>query len=236
MALRPSDITIQEPPIQELTRQYSCLRKSCLSCLSFLLVLVGISLVLLKFALGSQTQDLTKVPTNLSREVPIYDPDSIEKITETAGSQRNRGVKAAAFLPKLIAGPILATFDKNNAAIKKAYSEEGVPDLTNLSWKQKVSLILNAPIGDTRDEISIHWHEVVADQKFLVEYYRTELNKRGFTISSESRTDRVAQFTFTKNNIAGNVFIENNPATPATDSMRMIIQFTNESAKPANSI
>lgn len=234
MALRPSDIVIQEPPIQELTRQYSCLRKSCLSCLSFLLVLVGISLVLLKFALGNQTQNLAKVPVTITREVPVYDPDSIEKITETSGSQRNRGIRAAAFLPKLLAGPILATFDKNNSAIKKAYAEEGVPDLNNLTWRQKVSLILNAPIGDNRDEITIKWHEVVADQKFLVEYYRTELTKRGFTITSESRTDRVAQFTFTKNNIAGNIFIENDPATPATDSMRMTIHF--ENGKPANSI
>ncbi len=225
MARRPEDIIIQEPPIEELTRQYSCLRKSCLSCLSFLLVLVGVSLVLLKVVLGNQTQELSKVPPELSRAVPIYDPDSIEKITHTSGGERNRGIAAAAFLPKLIAAPILASFDKNNEAIKRAYEDVGVPKLDDLTWKQKANLVLKAPIGDLRDETVIRWHEVVADQKFLAEYYRTELTKRGFTITSESQTDRVVQFTFSKDELSGSLFIENDPSTPDTDAMRMTVQF-----------
>lgn len=225
MARRPEDITIQEPPIEELTRQYSCLRKSCFSCLSFLLVLVGISLILLKVVLGQQTQELTKVPAALSQIVPIYDPDSIEKIVQTAGSERNRGVRAAAFLPKLVASPFIATFDKKNVLIQKAYKTTTIPNVDTLTWKQKFVLIFQAPIGDNRDELTIKWHEIVADQKFLIEYYRTELAKRDFTIISESRTNHIAQFAFTKNTLTGTIFIENDPATPETDVMRMTIQY-----------
>ena len=224
MVRRPEDITIQEPPIQELTRQYSCLRKSCLSCLSFVLVMVGISLVLLKLALGNQTKDLAKVPTAVSKEVPIYDVDSVEQITLTQGSERSQGVEAAAFLPKLLMAPILASFDKNNTALKRAYPADQLPDLNTVTWLTKAKLVLKAPVGDHRDQIKIRSSEVIADSKFIAEYYTTELEKRGFVISSRTETDRLTQFAFTKDTIAGSLYIENNSATPETDLVILTVE------------
>lgn len=226
MPRRPEDITIQEPPIQELTRQYSCLRKSCFSCLSFVLVIVGVSLVLLKLALGSQSKDLLKVPPAVSKEIPIYDQDSVEKITLTQGADRSKGVEAAAFLPKLVMAPILATFDTKNTALTRAYSDKKILDLSSASWFTKAKLVLNAPVGDHRDEIKITSTEVTADPKFISEYYITELEKRGFIISAKSQTERITQFTFTKNTIAGNLYIENAPETLETDTVILTVQLT----------
>lgn len=224
MVRRPEDITIQEPPIQELTRQYSCLRKSCLSCLSFVLVMVGISLILLKLALGNQTKDLAKVPLSVSKEIPIYDVDSVEQITLTQGSDRSKGVEAAAFLPKLVMAPILASFDKKNAALQRAYPENELPDLSKATWLTKAKLVLKAPVGDHRDEIKITSTEVVADPKFITEYYLAELEKRGFAVSSQSETDQITQFTFTKGKIAGSLYIENDPNSLETDRVVLTVQ------------
>lgn len=231
MARRPEDIIIQEPPIEELTRQYSCLRKSCFSCLTFLLIIVGISLILLKFALGSQTKTLTKIPVEVTRQIPLYDTDSIEKITSTEGKERNKGVKAASFLPKLIVSPFIASLDKHNLVLTKAYRNQTLPDLAQASWLEKVRLVVGAPIGDERDEIQIRWHEVVADPKFIAEYYETELTKRGFIIASKSHTEAVTQFTFIKDTVTGSVYIENKEETPETDLIIMLIQLDNQSDK-----
>ncbi|OGH64983.1 MAG: hypothetical protein A2821_00720 [Candidatus Magasanikbacteria bacterium RIFCSPHIGHO2_01_FULL_41_23] len=226
MIRRPADITIEEPPIEKLTRQHSCLRRSCFSCLSFLLIILGISLLILKFTLNAQTKELKKIPAEISRAVPVYDPDNIESISLTAGSERSRGVEMAAFLPKLMVAPIILTLDRGNNIIK-TYRPDVVNQISEkTSWFDKFLILIKTNVADHRDEIRLEWKKLPTDAKFIQEYYDTELKKQGFIITSHSDTEHIRQFTFSKNGIEGSVYTEDNPTTPETDTVILTITMT----------
>lgn len=223
MSRRPEDIIIQEPPIQELSRQYSCLRRSCFSCLSLVLVILAASLLILKFTLVPAPRELKKAPPSVSETIPLYDTDSLTKITVLPGSDRSRAVEAAAWIPKAIVAPFFITLDKNQSFLKRAYPSS-TTDLAKASWGEKFNLFLNAPIGDHRDEITLEWSDVGADTKFITEYYIEELNKRGFIITAPGQTERIIQYTFSRTDLDGSIYIENDPVTPTTDTMIIKIQ------------
>jgi hypothetical protein len=219
MPRRPEDIIIEEPPIEKLTKQNSCVRRSCLSCLSFILIVLGISLVVLKLTINAQTKELKKVPAAVVRAVPVYDLDNIDTITLTAGSERSRGVERAAFVPKLIVSPLIISLDRKNAIIHMYR-----PDLANkitekTTWWEKFNLLMRANVGDHRDEIKIVWNKLPTDTKFINEYYTTELQKRNFKLTGESETDHIEQFTFAKDAIEGSLYIEDNDANQETDKV-----------------
>lgn len=223
MIRRPADIIIEEPPIEKLAKQHSCLRRSCLSCLTFLLLILGVSLLILKFTLNAQTKQLKTVPPKLSQSVPVYDPDNIETITLTAGSERSRGVEMAAFLPKLVVAPLILALDRRNNIIR-TYR----PDLVNqiserTTWWEKFIILMKTNVADHRDEVRIEWKKLPTDAKFIQEYYDTELKKYGFSITNESNTEQVQQFTFAKDTVEGNVYIEDNAATPETDTVILTV-------------
>lgn len=223
MPRRADDIQIKDPPLEELSKQHSCVRRTCFSCLSFLLVLLAVSLLILKFTLGPKTKTLKTLPANITKSLPIYDPDNIEVITLTNGAERSRGVEMAAFVPKLVIAPIILMLDRDNNFVR-SYR----PDLENeiknsRTAKEKFWVFMKAPIGDHRDEVRIDWKSLPADANFIREYYETELKKRGFTIASESETDSVKQFTFGKDTMQGSIYIEDNPSTPETDTVSMTV-------------
>lgn len=223
MPRRADDIEIQDPPLEELSKQHSCLRRTCFSCLSFVLVLLAISLLILKFTLGPKTKTLKTMPAAIARTLPIYDPDNMVSITLTAGSERSRGVEMAAFIPKLVIAPIILTLDRDNNFIRMYR-----PDLENeikrsQSGWEKFLIFMKAPVGDHRDQVRIDWKSLPADANFIREYYDTELKKRGFIIESPSETDTIKQFTFAKDTIQGSIYIEDNPSTPETDAVSMTV-------------
>lgn len=223
MSRRPEDIIIQEPPIQELSRQYSCLRRSCFSCVSLLLVILAVSLLILKFTLIPAPRELKKAPPSVTEFIPLYDTDSIVKITVLPGSDRSRGVEAAAWIPKAIVAPFFITLDKEQSFLKRSYPSSTV-DFTKAGWNEKFALFLRAPIGDHRDEITVEWRDIGAEPKFISEYYIDELNKRGFIIMAQSQTNQSNQYTFSRADLEGSIFITNDASTPTTDSMIIKIQ------------
>lgn len=223
MTRRPEDVIIQEPPMEELSKQYSCLRRSCFSCVSLLLVVLAGSLLILKFTLIPAPRELKKAPPSVTESIPLYDTDSIVKITVLPGSDRSRGVEAAAWIPKAIVAPFFIALDKDQSFLKRSYPSS-TSDLIKASWSEKFNLFLHAPIGDHRDEITIEWKDIGADPKFISEYYIDELNKRGFIIMAQSQTDQINQYTFSRPDLEGSLFITNDAATPTTDSMIVKIQ------------
>lgn len=223
MTRRPEDIIIQEPPIQELSRQYSCLRRSCFSCLSVLLVILAVSLLILKFTLIPAPRELKKAPTSFTDSIPLYDPDSITKITLLPGADRSRAVEAAAMVPKAIIAPFFITLDKNQSFLKRSYPSSTL-NLQTASFGKKFNLFLHAPIGDHRDEITITWQDISADPTFISEYFIKELNKRGFVIMAPEQTNQITQYTFNRADLDGSIYIENKADTPLTDSMIITIQ------------
>ncbi len=229
MTRRPEDVIIQEPPMQELSKQYSCLRRSCFSCVSVILVILAVSLLILKFTLVPAPHELKKVPLSVTDSLPLYDLENLIKITVLPGSDRGRAVEAAALIPKAIVAPFFIALDKDQSFLKQSYPSSTI-DLTKISWKEKFNLFLNAPIGDHRDEITLEWKEMEADPKFISEYYVTELNKHGFIIMTPSQITNGTQYTFSRTDLIGSIFIDNDPTTPTTD--RMIIKIQTNTSTP----
>lgn len=180
-------------------------------------------MLILKLTFNAQTKELKTVPPTVSRAVPVYDPDNIEKITLTAGSDRSRGVEMAAFIPKLVIAPIIISLDRENNFIR-SYRPDIVSEISqSASWWEKFKIIMGADVGDHRDEIKIEWHKLPTDAKFIREYYETEFQKKNFSITSVSETERVFQFTFAKEMIEGSVYIEDDPGTSEADIVLLTV-------------
>lgn len=223
MARGHEDIQIKDPPLEELSKQHSCLRRTCLSCLSFLLVLLAISLLILKFTLGPKNQTIKTLPPGLTKSLPLYDTDNIDSITVTSGNERSRGVELAAFVPKLVIAPIILTLDRRSDFVHLYRPDIEVEIGQQPTTWGKFMTLMKTPVGDHRDQLRIEWNNLPADANFINEYYTTELKKHDFVISSESQTDQIRQFTFSKNDIEGNVYIQDNPATPETDVVSLTV-------------
>ncbi len=223
MPRRADDIEIQDPPLEALRKQHSCVRRTCLSCLSFLLVLLGISLLILKFTLGPQTKSLKNVPSTITQIIPIYDFDNIDTIMLTEGKERSKGVEFAAFIPKLVIAPIILILDRDNNFVRQYRPDiESEIKVQPTGWK-KFMVFMKTPVGDHRDQIRIDWHGLPTDAAFIREYYDTELKKRNFLIDSHSETNEIRQFTFSKESIQGSVYINDNPTTPETDAVSLTV-------------
>ncbi|KKW41372.1 MAG: hypothetical protein UY92_C0021G0006 [Candidatus Magasanikbacteria bacterium GW2011_GWA2_56_11] len=217
------NIEIKDPPLEELTKKHSCLKRTCVSCCSFLVVLVLISFVILKLTLGPETRTVKTLPREFMRAVPLYDPENIETIKLTAGSGRSRGVETAAFVPKLVVAPLLLIFDRDNTFIRKYRPElSAALDEGRTDW-EKFSLFLEEPVGDHRDIVHIDWHGLTADRTFIAEYYETELKKKNFQIANRTETNTVSQFTFNNDSIDGVVYIEDQRSTEPTDFVSLTI-------------
>lgn len=221
---RPIDnIEIKDPPLEELTRKHSCVKRTCLTCLTFLIVLICASLIILKFTIGPKTTALKTLPREFTRAIPVYDADNVEQISFTSGDKRSRGVESAAFVPKLIVAPLLLIFDKENNFVRR-YRPELANELNkNQTAKKRFLLFMRQQLGDHRDLIKIDWLGQTADRDFISDYYETELKKKNFTVSNHSESTQISQFTFSKEDIDGVLYIKDDPQTDVTDAVSMTV-------------
>jgi predicted PurR-regulated permease PerM len=75
------DIQIQSPPIQELEKKTSWLKRSCLALSGcFILFCLGIAGVLFYLRLP-KTKEVQTIPANFPDSVPVYDSKNIDTIT-----------------------------------------------------------------------------------------------------------------------------------------------------------
>jgi len=207
------NIEIKEPPITELNKKKSCLRKSCTTgCGCLIIFLIGF-VFLLQFLTTTRTKELKAVPEHVLVHVPLYDGDAIEKIHFTSGKKRSETAKRLGFIPKLVASPILIT-------IKKSHNTTSTHSIIDT-----IQSYLDTPIRDGRDEIVIEWRQLPAKSGFINTYYQNELKKKNFDLTIASSTDTLKQFTFKKDdeNIDGVVYIEDNLQTSETDYVLLSI-------------
>lgn len=217
MSRRIDDIEIKEPPMEELSKKHSCFRRTCLSCCSFIFVIIIASLALLKFTTGPRVTELKKLPDNFAKIVPLYDKENIETITLTAGAERGQTMEKIAYLPKLIIVPLLLKLDKQNYYISQFRPNIGEQLLKTEKFRDKVLLLMKEPVGDHRDALKIEWRKLTADAEFIERYYRAELERKKFKIETVSASANITQFSFGVGDIDGAVYIEDDPATPNTD-------------------
>lgn len=218
-------IKIKEPPIEELTKQRSCVKSTCATGCGCFTILFVISIVLLKFAFGPTSKELKDLPETFTSKIPIYDVSNVEKITHTSGKEKSKKIDKAAFLPKLVLSPFLIYFDKDNK-----YIPNTKPEGETMSNVEKFMSFMRKPLSDERDVYKIEWIELHATQDFLIEYYKTELKKKGFDIDEESNYDNTKQFTFfeEEKNIDGVVYTVDTNKTNDTDYMSITINLPNQ--------
>ena len=84
-------------------------------------------------------------------------------------------------------------------------------------------VLLREPVSEQRDLLNLQWHNLDADPAFINEFYATSLGRAGFALSKPVVGPETRQFTFTKPNLDGVVYISNDSATPATDHVTIEI-------------
>lgn len=207
-------VEIKEPPIQELQKKRSCLWRSCATgggCI--LLFLIG-SAVIIKFATTPSVKKLKAAPDHVAGAVPLYDADNADAVKFTAGADRQKSLARAAAIPRLILLPILNAFG-GRLELASSTADHSF----NL---QLVKNLLQPVAADERDVVQIEWRDLPATPEFIENWYETEFKKKQFALTANG-ADSERQLTFRKKDIDGTVSLQDDPATPGTESVLITI-------------
>lgn len=208
-------VVIQEPPIQELKKKKSCLKRSCVSGCGCVIIFLVISLLILKFTSGPRIKELKEIPDQFPTAIPIYDGDNISKINFTSGQERGKSVEVIAYVPKLVFSPLLVLWEQKTG--KENYSDK------EKSFFENFINIMKEPVTDHRDIIKIEWTELPAEPKFVYEYYQSELERNDFKLKNKNNNNKNYQFSFSKDNIEGVLYIEDVAQKTGTDYISLTV-------------
>jgi hypothetical protein len=192
------NVEIIEPPIGELSKQRSSFRKTCLTGCGCVIFLVAGLLGGLRLYVGSGPTTVKNLPAEFPKSIPVYEKDSISKMTYISGRYKDRSMNIAAFFPKVILSPLLLQMGNSDST-----STSFIAANRNF-WK-----LLTAPVGDSRDTIQIEWKSMDADPGFMVSYYRKELQKEHYRLGDVTQDKNTLQFAFENDeNISGTLYTE----------------------------
>lgn len=206
------NVEIVEPPLEELTKKRTGIKHACIfGCFFLVLIVVGL-IVFVRIFAGPGPKTLSHIPDNFPKDIPIYDPDSLEKISYISGKYKSRSIEMAAVVPKIILSPMLITLNQDTSDAPATTEKQNFKNI----WK-----IITTPVGDHRDTIQIEWKNLGAEPSFVISYYKTELRKKGFNIDVESKDtpNEAQQFSFSHpNGITGSLYAKGNSySTPGSE-------------------
>jgi hypothetical protein len=182
-------IEIIEPPIQELTKKPSILRRlAFLGCGGIVMLAIGFVLAI-KILLGPGPQSFHTVPEDFPKEVPVYDKANIDTIDFTPGRYEARAAQLADIFPSSILKPFIKNF--------RGIGTDGDQRMTARNRAQKMWAFFTSPDDTFTDTYVIEWQGISTDPDFVYRYYKTELRKAGFTLTDESATTPVRYQHFT---------------------------------------
>lgn len=215
---KKSNITVQEPPMQELKKKGSCAKQSCVSGCGCLVIILLLLLLFLRLFVLSYPKTADTVPQALAKEIPIYHQDSINKIKIVSGQRRANMVNNAAYIPKVLLSPILYIYElyasKTNEPNSKVSRKE--------AWNAFI-IALNTDIIDSRDIIEIKWDDEKASPQFILDFYKRQLIKHNYQVEST----KPLEITFTKNSISGYLVIKQKPNSQETDNIILTVSLPN---------
>jgi hypothetical protein len=216
-------VQIQDPPLEAIEKKHSCVRRSCVtSCGCFLFVIIGAAALVI-WNTKPTIKTFKSPPPVVPADLPLYDPDSIETITYTAGKPRRPIVDGAVIGAKTILAPLVYVRDQY---IKK-YISSGNSDATvsTSTFRDAVVEYITSPAAPITDVVEIIWHDSSATPNYIMNYYTKELKKYHYTITEKTGSNDDQALFFTRDNIKGVLEIKNDPATPATDLFSITLTF-----------
>jgi len=210
-------IEIKDPPIEELNKKRSCVKRSCTTGCGCFVFIFLLSIAFLYFSVGPRSKELKDLPTQLTENVPLYDMGNIDSITYTPGKERGRRVEMIAYIPKLFLSPFVIYFDHDYRYIPRSCDE------CELDKWEKFIAFMTDPVTDQRDIYEIEWRDLTAKQQFITSYYETEFAKHNFNIKNKSSIAGITQFSFEHDTIVGVWYSDDNTETPETDLIKLRI-------------
>lgn len=217
-------IEIKEPPIQELGKKKSCVKRTCFTGCGCIVIFLIASVLLLKFATGPKTKELKNLPADFPTDIPIYDTDNIQKITFTSGKERGQLLEVVAFIPKLILSPIILNLDKKTETKRVSKEGDDIKIKTGKTWQDFIKL-MREPVADHRDNLLIEWTEMPAEPWFIQSYYETEFKSAGYETERNNKEDNtIRELNFELKEIEGKLYIEDDPVQGGTDYVSLTIK------------
>lgn len=213
MRRRKHNVLIQEPPIQEIGKRRSCLKRTCITgCGCIVLFIIGI-IAILQFVGGPRAVERTELPVTITEQIPLYDQDALSQIEYIPGVEKNRLLEIAAIIPKLFLSPIILTVDEQ---FKSQTEGSG-------TW-ERLRTLIEEPIGDHRDTYTLVWSDLSATPTFIVDFYSRQLKRNGFTIFGQGRgTNGERTFEFKRGQYEGTFTLQNSKQSSGTDHLEITI-------------
>ncbi len=220
MRKRIENIEIQEPPLREINKKKSCVRRSCTTgCGCIVLFLIGL-LIALKFFLVSSPKNLKEIPKSFPNDIPIYDEDRVSHISFVSGKQKGRVIEMSAYIPKLLLSPFRVILNKDINGDATSDITQG--NLSNVGIDDVVNFIHN-PTIDQRDIVQIEWDDLLAEPLFIQKYYETQLKKKGYKIKNEKNSSSAYELSFEGRGVDGSVFIKDDVSEDGTDYLSLTV-------------
>lgn len=172
--------------------------------------------------MGGGPEEIKSLPSHFPRVVPLYNEEQIQKIRFLSSSAKRRGFEMAAFVPKMIFGPIFLTFNPERS-LKKSVASGHTIYTKEIRWSD-VATLFKTPITKDADTVAIEWSNLGADVKFIMDYYRNELEKAGFSVETPPSKPNTQTIRFTSSSITGTVYSEDyDTETRGTDYITVTV-------------
>ncbi len=227
MRTRPNPIDrieIIEPPLEELTKRRSSFWATCLAGAGCLGLLIVLGFVGVRFLVGPGPSVIKVLPESFPKTIPIYDKENIERITLIPSRYKNRGLRIAGVIPKIILSPLLPK-ETNEGGVKQTSG----PFSAIGSWLGQAA----KDAENQHDTLQIEWTALTADPGFVISYYKNELRKQSFRITEETTGDELHQFSFTgAGDISGSLYVQiTKGKSSGTDYMTLTVNVPAQKTK-----
>ncbi len=219
-------IEIQEPTIQTLGKNRSCLKRSCFGgCGCLFLICIAFLLLVRLLAVPSLKEFKTLPDSFPSNLIPMYDKENIEGITYLSAQEKGNTLERLAYVPKVIITPLYLMVEQYLPSNYQILS-----DTRNLSGTDRFKQIINKPLFANNSTFTIHWTHLSARPSFIKEYYTDELTKTGFIVTTTPVTPQYSEeitFTHTSEPINGTLrIIDPSPTDRGTDEVILELNIT----------
>lgn len=221
-------INIQEPPVTELKKQRSCLKRSCVSGCGCIVIFFIAILVLLNLVTGSGFTEVKDVPEFFPADIDLYEAERIDVIKVSDAPVRGGIANVVAIVPKVfLVSTYMVLGDNAPSSIESYYDSVELEPASRWStfWR-----LMKEPITPNTRRIEMTWTHLPAEPRFIQEYYQTTLESAAFIITPTAESTARRQLLFEKDDQIGSVIIrDNSPDTAGTDYVQLTVSIPFES-------